>query len=125
MKKQTVAILGASEKKERYSYLAFKMLQDYGHTPLPVSPRLKDLEGTPVVASLAHISSPVDTLTMYVGPDKSSALLQDIIKLKPKRVIFNPGSENPSLQKELAQNGIAVEEACTLVLLRTNQFDEM
>jgi uncharacterized protein len=120
--KQTVAILGATDKTNRYSYLAFKKLQAYGHKPLPVSPKVKAIEGTPVFASLGDIEEPVDTLTMYVGPELSSKLADDILKLRPKRVIFNPGSENPALEEKLEEAGIAFEEACTLVLLSTEQF---
>lgn len=121
--KQKVAILGASEKPERYSFLAFNMLQEYGHTPVPVSPKLKELKGIPVVSTVADIKTPIDTLTMYVGPEASAKMKNEILNLKPKRVIFNPGSENPELQEELKKNGVHVIEACTLVLLRTNQFE--
>lgn len=119
-----VAILGASDKKDRYSYKAFQMLRDYGYETLPVSPKMKVLEGVEVYPSLKEISSKVETLTMYVGPDTSSKIQQDILSLNPKRVIFNPGSENPELQKRLEEAGVHVVEACTLVLLRSNQFDE-
>jgi predicted CoA-binding protein len=121
---QTVAILGASSKPARYSYLAFKMLQQYGHRPVPVSPHLKVLEGTPVFSTLAEVGGPIDTLTMYVGPEISTKLRNDILQLKPSRVIFNPGSENPTLETELKKVGIEVLEACTLVLLRTGQFEK-
>lgn len=117
-----VAILGASKNKERYSYLAFKMLQEYGHTPVPVSPKFAELEGFKTYASLNDVKEKVDTLTMYVGPDISAKLTEDIVALNPRRVIFNPGSENQALQKQLSEKGIEVEEACTLVLLRTKQF---
>jgi uncharacterized protein len=119
---QKVAILGASAKPERYSNKAFHMLRQYGHEVLPVSPALKDLDGIKVFASLSEIAGPVDTLTMYVGAAISTGLTSAILELKPKRVIFNPGSENPQLEEELSEAGIDVEEACTLVLLRTNQF---
>lgn len=119
---KTVAILGASDNPDRYSYKAFKMLRQHGHTPVPISVKLQELEGIPALASLADIKVPVDTLTMYVAPDKSSPLQNEILKLRPKRVIFNPGSENPPLAERLRTAGIEVEEACTLVLLRTNQF---
>ena len=121
--KEKVAVLGASENKSRYSYLAFKMLEEFGHEAIPVSPRLKDLEGKKVYAKLTDIPGKVDTLTMYVGPEISTALHEEIVQLKPKRVIFNPGSENPALAKSLREAGVGVEEACTLVLLRTNQFE--
>lgn len=121
---QKVAILGASRKPERYSNKAFHMLKDYGHTPLPVRPGLIELDGVEVAGSLSELKIPVDTLTMYVGPQISSGLLGEILKVRPKRVIFNPGSENPELQAKLEEAGIHVIEACTLVLLRTGQFDE-
>lgn len=120
--KHVVAILGASSDPERYSFKAFRMLQEYGHTPIPVHPTLTELEGLQVVPTLKDVSRPVDTLTMYVGPQRSASMLNDILALKPKRVIFNPGSENPSLEADLSKSGIEVLEACTLVLLRTNQF---
>jgi predicted CoA-binding protein len=119
---QKVAILGASDNPERYSYKAFRMLREHAHTLLPVSVKMQELEGVPVFKKLGDIREPVDTLTMYVGPQISSGLQEEILALKPKRVIFNPGSENPPLQKALAQAGVHVVEACTLVLLRTGQF---
>lgn len=117
-----VAILGASKNQDRYSYMAFKMLQEYGHTVVPVTPKFSELEGVKTYATLKDIPDAVDTLTMYVGPEISSKLKEDILELKPRRVIFNPGSENTDLEKDLNQAGIEVEEACTLVLLRTKQF---
>lgn len=117
-----VAILGASKSPERYAYKAFQMLKEYGHQPYPVTPKFAELEGVKAFEKLTDIPEYIDTLTMYVGPDISTKLEQDILKLKPRRVIFNPGSENPKLQETLEKYGIEVEEACTLVLLRTNQF---
>lgn len=121
--KEKVAILGASHNPERYAYKAFKMLQEYGHDPVPVNPGQTEIEGKKVFATLGAIDFPVDTLTMYVGPAISTKLEKDILALKPKRVIFNPGSENPELEKKLEQSGVRVVEACTLVMLRTNQFE--
>lgn len=120
---QKVAILGASQKPERYSYKAFRMLKEYGHTPILVSPKFKELEGTLVHANLGEIKEKIDTLTIYVSPEISSGLKADILKLNPARVIFPPGSENPELEAALEKAGMHVLEACTLVLLRTNQFE--
>ncbi|MGZ3696196.1 MAG: CoA-binding protein [Bdellovibrionota bacterium] len=117
-----VAILGASDNPQRYAHMAFKMLQEYGHEPVPVTPKLKELEGVKAYSTLKEIPGTVDTLTMYVGPAISAKLQPEILALKPRRVIFNPGSENPELMGTLKKNGIQVLEACTLVLLRTNQF---
>lgn len=105
--------------------MAWRMLKDEGYSTLLVSPRVKEIEGQKVFASLAEAevqSQTPHTITMYVGPEISSKLTTEILSLKPKRVIFNPGSENPSLAKQLMESGIEVLEACTLVLLRTKQF---
>lgn len=122
---EVVAVLGASSDTSRYSYKAIQMLKEYGHTPVPVHPRETEILGykvIPEIKVLAQKGTKIDTLTMYVNPALSSKYQQDIIDLKPKRVIFNPGSENPGLEKALIENGIEVEEACTLVLLRTGQY---
>ena len=74
------------------------------------------------ISDLNKINERVHTLTMYIGPDRSTVLQDQILKLKPGRVIFNPGSENPTLQKLLLAAGIPVLEACTLVLLRNGKF---
>lgn len=120
---ETVVILGASENPERFSHKAFYALKNHGHHPVPVNPFIGILDGTPVVGSLSEVGSHVDTLTMYVNPRVSSELKSEIFKLRPKRVIFNPGSENAELEKDLEDAGIRVVEACTLTLLNTDQFD--
>lgn len=122
MSKEKVAVLGASDDPDRYAYKAFKLLEDHGHKTFLVSPKLSQIDGQKVYPKLNEIKEPIDTLTMYVNPKISSDLTQDILALKPKRVIFNPGSENSELVSRLKENGIASEEACTLVLLRTGQF---
>ncbi len=122
---EVVAVLGASSDPNRYSFKALELLKQYGHRPLPIHPREKIILDLNVVSSLRDLinqKESVDTLTMYVNPALSTPLTADILELKPKRVIFNPGTENPPLQKELASHGIKVEEACTLVLLRTGQY---
>lgn len=120
--KERVAILGASDKPARYAHMAFRMLREHGHEVLPVSPNLSSIEGVRVFPKLQDLPGKVDTLTMYVGPDLSTKLADEIVALRPNRVIFNPGAENKSLEERLKKSGIAFEEACTLVLLRTGQF---
>ena len=120
--KQQVVVLGASAKPERYSNRALRLLLEHGHEVIPVHPALADIEGLPVVARLESIDTPVDTVTLYVSAQISSPLAEALIQLKPKRVIFNPGTENPSLRAKLVAVGILCEEACTLVLLNTGQF---
>ncbi|MEE9367590.1 MAG: CoA-binding protein [Pontiella sp.] len=119
---QTVVVLGASPKPDRYSNKAIRLLLEYGHTVIPVHPAITEIEGLEAKSSLGTISESVDTLTMYVSPSISNSMAEQIIGLNPKRVIFNPGTENPILSRALESAGIETEEACTLVLLNTGQF---
>jgi uncharacterized protein len=121
-KTERVVIIGASDNPERYSHKAQLLLRQHGHEVVPVHPKLSEIEGMPVVADLSMIAGPVDTITLYVGPAISLTLKDKLIALNPKRVIFNPGTENAPLQAPLTSAGIACEEACTLVLLHTGQF---
>jgi predicted CoA-binding protein len=121
-KTERVVIIGASDNPERYSHKAQLLLRQHGHEVVPVHPKLSEIEGVPVVADLSMIAGPVDTVTLYVGPTISLTLKDKLIALNPKRVIFNPGTENAPLQATLTSAGIACEEACTLVLLHTRQF---
>ena len=117
-----VAVLGASTNEERYSYKAVEMLKEHGHQPVPVHPKGHEVLGIKALTSLENIDEPVDTLTVYVGPKISSGELDRIVKLGPRRVVFNPGAENAELAQKLRDAGIEVVEACTLVMLRTEQF---
>ena len=119
---RTVVVLGASPKPIRYSYQAVKLLNDKGFRVIPVHPRAQRIDQMPVVHSLAAISEPVDTLTLYIGPERVRDQVQGIVDLKPGRVILNPGAESHALEVALRQARIPFERACTLVLLRTGQF---
>ena len=121
-KRATVAVLGASPKPERYSNQAVRLLLEHGHRVIPIHPIIKAIEGLPVSASLSDVAEGIDTLTIYVSPALSTPLTDDILALHPRRVIFNPGTENPTLNAVLTEAGIDIEEACTLVLLNTGQF---
>ncbi|MCD6250535.1 MAG: CoA-binding protein [candidate division Zixibacteria bacterium] len=118
----TVAVLGASPKENRYSFKAVKMLKEYGHKPIPVHPAGHTVDGVLGVSSLDQIDAPVDTVTCYVNAKISDGAYDQIVKLQPKRVIFNPGAENEELAEKLKEDGIEVLNACTLVMLRTDQF---
>lgn len=120
--KQRVVVLGASTNPERYSNKAVRLLLEYGHEVIPVHPAATEVEGLEVVPKLSLITGKIDTLTVYLSPGVQTPIQEDIIKLNPGRVIFNPGTENPELIAELRQHGLKVIEACTLVLLRTGQF---
>jgi predicted CoA-binding protein len=119
---ENVVVIGASSNEERYSNKAMKMLLEYGHNPIPVAPAVDTILEKKVHASVSEVREPVDTVTMYIGPARQEAVIAQIIDLKPRRVIFNPGTENPGEYDRLKAAGIEPIEACTLVMLRTRQF---
>lgn len=117
-----VAVLGASNKPQRYSYKAVMLLRQSGHTAYPVHPALKDIEGIPVFGSLRDVPVALDVVTLYLGPANQVNVAEDLLDVRPRRVIFNPGAENPALVDRLLAAGIEPLNACTLVLLKTGQF---
>ncbi len=117
-----VAVLGASTNEERYSFKAVRMLKEHGHNPIPVHPAGHIVDGITAVKALGDLTETIDTLTIYVNPKISSSEYESILKLKPRRVVFNPGAENGELAEKLKADGYEVVEACTLVMLRTDQF---
>lgn len=119
---QKVIVLGASDNEERYSNKVIKLLKEYEHEVVPINPRLSKIEGFKCYKSLSEITEPVDTLSIYVNPKISSSLKDEILNTHAKRVIFNPGTENPGLIKELEDQGKEVVQACSLVMLKTGQF---
>ena len=117
-----VAVLGASNKPARYSYQAVKLLAEKGHAVFPVHPAIAEIEGVPVFKRLADITALIHTITVYLAPERSVALVDEILSVRPKRVIFNPGAENTDVAQRLKETGVEAMNACTLVLLRTGQF---
>jgi uncharacterized protein len=120
----STALVGASPKKDRYAYMAFNLLKEKGYQVYPVNPAYSEIDGTKVFSGLTKIEKPVHTVTLYLAADKQMNLEQDILAIKPVRVIFNPGSENPDLEEKLEKQGVHCIEACTLVLLKTKQYEK-
>lgn len=119
---QNVVVLGASPKPERYSNKAVHMLTDNGYNVIPVHPAVKEVNGITVTADLADIDQEIHTVTLYVNGSMVETMVDKISSLKPQRVIFNPGTESEIAIKAFKDKGIDVVQACTLVLLRTDQF---
>lgn len=117
-----VAVLGASPKPTRYANQAIRLLQQQDYRITPIHPRFETVEGLAVTHRLDAIEEPVDTLTLYVGPQLLDPMTDDIVRLRPGRVIFNPGTESERVQQRLDEAGIEWLEACTLVMLKTSQF---
>jgi predicted CoA-binding protein len=114
-------ILGASDNPSRYSYLALNSLRKHGHPVVAIgkkSSKVADVEVTTEKKELKDI----DTITVYLNPANQKAYYDYIFSLRPRRVIFNPGAENPELIAQLRSKGIEPVEACSLVLLSTGQY---
>ncbi|MDT0557035.1 CoA-binding protein [Ichthyenterobacterium sp. W332] len=120
MKKKTL-VIGASLNPTRYSHLAVKRLIDFGHNVVAFGLRSGTIETVSIDTDL-KVYTDINTVTLYVGPKHQDAYMDYIVSLIPKRVIFNPGTENPKFYKLLKEHDINFEEACTLVLLSTNQY---
>ena len=122
MAKKTV-IIGATPDRSRYAYIAAQMLTEYGHDIVPLSIKkgtvfgkeIQDLRKKPALDN-------VDTVTLYIGPQNQPEWCDYILDLKPKRIIFNPGTENSVLEKRAEERGIEAVEGCTLVMLRSGQY---
>ena len=114
-------IIGASSNPERYAYKAAERLLAHGHEIKLLGLRPDVIFGQTIDTERKQYEQ-LDTVTLYVGPKNQPGYYDYIVSLKPNRVIFNPGTENPEFEIILKKNGIAYEEACTLVLLGTNQY---
>jgi predicted CoA-binding protein len=120
MSKRSI-VLGASPNPARYSYMATAKLAAYGHEVFPIGLRGGTIEGIEIITEQKHIDN-IDTLTLYIGPQNESNYKDYILMINPKRVIFNPGAENPAFEKLLNKQGIITENACTLVMLSVGKF---
>jgi predicted CoA-binding protein len=114
-------IIGASPNPSRYAYKAAQMLKAKGHEIINVGIKSGSVAGVEIEKPEA-IHENVDTITLYVGPHLQSEYYDYILKTNPKRVIFNPGTENDELESLLERNAIEPVEACTLVMLATGQY---
>ncbi|NRA92734.1 MAG: CoA-binding protein [Psychroserpens sp.] len=114
-------VLGASLKPERYSNMAIQRLISSNHEVVAYGPKEGTIAGVDIDTTLIAYEN-IHTLTLYLNPKRQESFYDYIVSLKPERVIFNPGTENLSLQQILKENDIYYEEACTLVLLGTNQY---
>ncbi|WP_299439664.1 CoA-binding protein [uncultured Aquimarina sp.] len=120
MSKKTL-VLGASLKSNRYSNLAINRLVTYKQDVVAIGLREGVVSGITIETDSVNFED-IDTITLYLNPARQKQYYEYIVNLNPKRVIFNPGTENPEFYEILRQAAIEVEVACTLVLLSTNQY---
>lgn len=114
-------VIGASENPQRYSNMAIRMLRSYGHPVLAVGMKEGRVEDV-AIEKMGNQLPEAETVTLYVGPQNQSSIQPMVEEMKPKRVIFNPGTENPEWERKLNELGIQTEQACTLVMLRSGEY---
>jgi len=114
-------VLGASLNTARYSHMAINRLVDHKHEVVAIGLREGKVAGIEITKE-KKLFEDIDTITLYLNPKRQKEYYNYIVSLNPKRVIFNPGTENPELYQLLRENNIESEVACTLVLLGTNQY---
>ena len=114
--------MGASPNPDRYAYRAMEMLKRFGHQPVPVNPAFGEILGEKCYPRIGDAPKPFDTVTMYMGKQRSDPLIEEIVSAAPRRIIFNPGAENDDLAEKAEKAGIEVVEGCTLVMLQTGTF---
>ena len=120
MSKKTL-VLGASDNPSPYSYLAIQRLRSHGH-PVAAIGRKQTVVNDVTVEKEEKPFNDIDTVTLYLNPQNQQQYYNYILSLHPKRIIFNPGTENDELAALAKEKGIETKEACTLVMLSTNQY---
>lgn len=121
MKNKKTLVLGATTKPDRYAFRAINMLVEKGHTVLAIGQNQGEVAGVKIYTKAIPVKN-IDTITLYLNPKNQRDYYNYIVEAQPKRVVFNPGTENPELYQLLELNNIKVDVACTLVLLATNQY---
>lgn len=119
--KPITLVVGASKNPERYSYKAIRSLISNGYPVLAYGLRNEYVDGIAIQTDL-DFKEAIHTITMYVGSDRQAEIIPKLLELKPQRIIFNPGTENPIFIEKAIQQGIKTELVCTLVLLSTGQY---
>ncbi len=121
MKNKKTLVIGATTKPERYAFKAISMLVVKGHSVLAIGQNNGEVAGIKINTKAIPVTK-INTVTLYINALRQRDYYNYIVEAKPKRVIFNPGTENPEFYQLLELNKIKVEVACTLVLLATNQY---
>jgi hypothetical protein len=121
LKNKPTVVIGASPNTDRYSYKATISLQNHNHTVYPIGIRNGKINDLDIITNKPTLEN-IDTVTLYVGPDNQPAWFDYIFSLNPKRIIFNPGTENAEFEALAESKGIEALQACTLVLLSINQY---
>lgn len=122
MDRPVTLLLGASTNTNRIAYRALNLLHAHGIPVYAVGRTPGQVGSIPIYTSLDGLKAPVDTLTLYLNPSNQREWYDAILRVRPRRILFNPGSENPELEALAQGVGIVTERACTLVLLSTDRY---
>ncbi len=115
-------IIGASPKPHRFAFKALQALKSHNQNVLLFAKRGGNIDDLHVYPALSQIGEDIDTVTLYVNPSILETLLDDIIALKPRRIIFNPGTESDGIIHRLDSLGIECIIDCTLIMLREDRY---
>jgi uncharacterized protein len=121
MSSKKTLVIGASENPQRYSYLAVQRLLSHKHPVVAMGKKEGNVMGIHISKEKEMIPG-IDTVTLYLNPENQKGYYDYILDLNPKRIIFNPGTENEELETLAKNKGIQTIEACTLVMLSTGQY---
>ena len=119
---EIVAIIGASEKKDRFAHMAMESLLEHGHEVRLVNPFKDSIDDHKCFKTVTDIGEKINTVTLYVNPSRFRDHVDEVIKVQPGRVIMNPGTEDDEMETRLKEAGISVLRACTLVLLSQGRY---
>ena len=115
---KTTVVIGASPNPDRFSFKAVTKLRKHDHKVIAVGIRNGTIADVEILLGQPEIKENIDTITLYIGPARQVAEYDYILSLNPKRIIFNPGTENEEFKKLAKDKNIEVVEDCTLVMLR-------
>ena len=123
MSEKKTLIVGATTNHSRYAYTAASMFEERGFDFIPIGIKTGEIFGKQILDLRTKPAlQDIDTITLYIGPDNQGEWMDYLLSLKPKRIIFNPGTENPEFYSKAKAAGVQVLEACNLVMLSTGQF---
>lgn len=121
MQEKLTLVVGASPNPERYSYKAVALLNEYQQPVIPLGIRKGDINGIEIIQGKPMLEN-IHTISLYLGPERQKAYYDYLLSLNPKRIIFNPGTENPVFYEMAQANDVELIEHCTLVMLNSGMF---
>ena len=114
-KEKTIAIIGASNQREKYGNIAVRTYKDAGWTVYPVNPKSENIEGLPAYKQIEDVPAPINRISVYLPPKRVLPLLDSIAQANPTELWLNPGTESPEVIQKAKELGLNVIQACSLL----------